>query len=75
LNISSRETLLPDDLWIVMRKYFEEKGLVRQHLDSYERFIKELLPSILEEFKEIRITDKIKLVIEKYRIDSPKWTV
>ena len=74
MNISSRETLSPDDLWIVMRKYFEEKGLVRQHLDSYERFIKELLPSILEEFKEIRITDKIKLVIEKYRIDSPKWT-
>nr|WP_083757846.1 DNA-directed RNA polymerase subunit B [Desulfurococcus amylolyticus] len=74
MNISSQETLSPDDLWIVMRKYFEEKGLVRQHLDSYERFIKEILPSILEEFKEIIITNKIKLVIEKYRIDSPKWT-
>lgn len=66
--------LTPDDLWIVMRKYFEEKGLVRQHLDSYERFLKELLPSILEEFREIRIAEKTRIVIEKYRVDEPKWT-
>lgn len=68
------ETMLtPDDLWSVMRKYFEEKGLVRQHLDSYDRFIRELLPSILEEFKEIKLGEKTKVTIVKYRIDEPKW--
>ncbi len=36
-----------------MNSFFEEKGLVRQHLDSYNRFIKETLQEIVNEIGEI----------------------
>ncbi|MEM4717905.1 MAG: DNA-directed RNA polymerase subunit B [Desulfurococcaceae archaeon] len=62
-----------EDLWIVTKKYLEEKGLVRQHLDSYNRFIREILPSMIEEFRAIQITENIKLYIEKPRIERPQW--
>jgi DNA-directed RNA polymerase subunit B len=65
--------LTVDDLWLVMEKYFEEKGLVRQHLDSYDRFIRELLPEMLKEFREIPITEDVKITIVDYRIEEPKW--
>lgn len=67
------EKLTHEDLWIVARKYIEEKGLVRQHLDSYNRFIREILPSIIEEFKTITVTENVKLYIEKPRIERPQW--
>ncbi|MEM1641192.1 MAG: hypothetical protein QW107_02280, partial [Desulfurococcaceae archaeon] len=56
MSNTSADTLTHEDLWIVAKKYLEEKGLVRQHLDSYNRFIREILPSIIEEFREIPIT-------------------
>ncbi|MEM0378480.1 MAG: DNA-directed RNA polymerase subunit B [Thermosphaera sp.] len=65
--------LTVDDLWLVMKKYFEEKGLVRQHLDSYDRFIRELLPEMLNEFKEVRITEDVKITIVDYSIGEPQW--
>ncbi|MEM2025296.1 MAG: DNA-directed RNA polymerase subunit B, partial [Desulfurococcaceae archaeon] len=66
-------SLSKEDLWLVAKKYFEEKGLVRQHLDSYNRFIREILPQIIEEFSVVPITDTIKLYIEKPRIGKPQW--
>ncbi|MEM1618229.1 MAG: DNA-directed RNA polymerase subunit B [Desulfurococcaceae archaeon] len=74
MSNTSADTLTHEDLWIVAKKYLEEKGLVRQHLDSYNRFIREILPSIIEEFREIPITPDCYLYIEKYRIGQPQWT-
>jgi DNA-directed RNA polymerase, subunit B" (EC 2.7.7.6)/DNA-directed RNA polymerase, subunit B' (EC 2.7.7.6) len=68
-----KQHLTPEDLWTVSRRYIEEKGLVRQHLDSYNRFIREILPAIIEEFKVVPITDTVKLYIEKPRIEKPQW--
>ncbi|MEM4748626.1 MAG: DNA-directed RNA polymerase subunit B, partial [Thermosphaera sp.] len=48
-------------------------GLVRQHLDSYDRFIRELLPEMLNEFKEVRITEDVKITIVDYSIGEPQW--
>ena len=31
--------LSPEDLFVVVKAFFEEKGLVRAHLDSYNDFI------------------------------------
>ncbi|MEM1528575.1 MAG: DNA-directed RNA polymerase subunit B'', partial [Desulfurococcaceae archaeon] len=62
-----------EDLWIVAKRYLEEKGLVRQHLDSYNRFTREILPAIIGEFRVIPITESIKIYIEKPRIDRPQW--
>ncbi|MGC8982433.1 MAG: DNA-directed RNA polymerase subunit B [Desulfurococcaceae archaeon] len=65
--------LTHEDLWIVAEKYLKEKGLVRQHLDSYNRFINEVLPSIIEEFGEIPIAENCVLYIEKPKIGKPIW--
>jgi DNA-directed RNA polymerase subunit B len=65
--------LTHEDLWVVAKKYLEEKGLVRQHLDSYNRFVREILPSIIEEFNVVPVTENISLYIEKPRIGQPQW--
>jgi len=61
----------PDDLWTVMKSFFEEKGLVRQHLDSYNRFIDHLLPEIISDFSEIKMMEGVTLHINGYRIGEP----
>jgi len=72
--LSTEENLTVDDLWLIMRKYLEEKGLVRQHLDSYNRFVREILPEIISEFREIAVTANTKLIIERPRIGpKPQW--
>ena len=40
----------PEDRWIVMRKFIEEYGLVRQHIDSFNRFIERGLKEIVRNF-------------------------
>ncbi len=40
----------PDDLWLVMEAYWKEKGLVRQHLDSYNAFIDHGMQEVIDEF-------------------------
>lgn len=67
------EGLTIDDLWVVVRKYFEEKGLVRQHLDSYDRFVRELLPALIDEFRELVNTPDVKITIKDYEIGKPQW--
>ena len=50
----SEATITKDDLWVVFRQYLRETGLARQHLDSYNAFIRERLQKIVDSFKEIR---------------------
>ncbi len=61
----------PDDLWIVAKSFFLEKGLVRQHLDSYDRFVERLLPEIINEYKTLKISENIILHIKKPEIGKP----
>ncbi len=63
----------PEDRWIVMESFFKEKGLVRQHLDSYNDFVERGLREIIEEYREIPVpTINGKIVIDGIRIDEPK---
>lgn len=39
--------------WIVISSYFEEKGLVRQQLDSFDEFIQISVQRIVEESPQI----------------------
>ncbi|MBS7643281.1 DNA-directed RNA polymerase subunit B [Candidatus Bathyarchaeota archaeon] len=43
------------DLWPLMEAFFREKGLVRQHLDSYNEFVERGLQEIVNEVGEIPI--------------------
>ena len=45
----------PKDAFIVMKAFFEERGLVRQHLDSYNEFVEYGLQKIIDEIGEIDI--------------------
>ena len=47
--------ITPDDLYILMEAFFKEKGLVRQHLDSYNNFVENGLQQIIDEIGEIEI--------------------
>lgn len=44
-----------DDAWAVISSYFEEKGLVRQQLDSFDEFIQNTMQEIVDETADIEI--------------------
>jgi DNA-directed RNA polymerase subunit B len=44
-----------DDLLMLQKTFFREKGLVRQHLDSYNEFIDRGLQEVIDEVAEINI--------------------
>ncbi|XP_057505694.1 DNA-directed RNA polymerase II subunit RPB2-like isoform X1 [Actinidia eriantha] len=44
-----------DDAWAVISAYFEEKGLVSQQLDSFDKFIQNTMQEIVDESADIEI--------------------
>ncbi len=51
----SRSEITPEDLFVLLQAFFKEKGLVRQHLDSYNDFVENGLQQIIDEIGEIEI--------------------
>ncbi len=49
------ELLSQDDFQLLQKSFFKEKGLVRQHLDSYNEFIEKGLQEVINEIGEISI--------------------
>ena len=49
------EEINQDDAWAVITSYFEEKGLVRQQLDSYNEFAENTMQEIVEECAHVEI--------------------
>ncbi|MFQ6053217.1 MAG: DNA-directed RNA polymerase subunit B, partial [Candidatus Bathyarchaeia archaeon] len=47
--------LTDQDYWGVMRSFFAEEGLVKQHLDSYNDFVRNTLQQIIDEIRGITI--------------------
>ena len=45
----------PEDAFLIQKAMFEEKGLVRQHLDSYNEFVEHGLQRVIDEIGEIEI--------------------
>ena len=43
------DILTQDDFWPVITAFFEEKKLVRQQLDSFDRFVSTTMQSIVED--------------------------
>ena len=44
-----------EDCWEVISAYFEEKGLVRQQLDSFDEFIMNTMQEIVDESADIEL--------------------
>ncbi|GAM29100.1 hypothetical protein SAMD00019534_122760 [Acytostelium subglobosum LB1] len=49
------EEISQDDAWHVITAYFQEKGLVRQQLDSFDEFIQNTMQEIIDESPPITI--------------------
>ncbi|MEZ0289736.1 MAG: DNA-directed RNA polymerase subunit B [Sulfolobales archaeon] len=64
--------LTPDDRWLLLKSFIEEKGLVRQHLDSYNDFV-------INRIREIILSDGVittpipnyYVLITDVKIDQP----
>ena len=48
-------SLWQEACWLVISSYFNEKGLVRQQLDSFDDFIQISIQRIIEETPEIEL--------------------
>lgn len=46
---SNKKSLTEDDHWAVISSYFEQKGLVRQQLDSFDQFVHVKMQEIVDE--------------------------
>lgn len=44
---------LQEDAWAVISAFFEEKGLVRQQLDSFNEFINSNMQEIVDEYGQL----------------------
>eukprot|EP01104_Vermistella_antarctica_P008801 TRINITY_DN2233_c0_g2_i1.p1 TRINITY_DN2233_c0_g2~~TRINITY_DN2233_c0_g2_i1.p1 ORF type:complete len:1180 (+),score=351.20 TRINITY_DN2233_c0_g2_i1:251-3790(+) len=45
------EEVSQEDAWTVISSYFDEKGLVRQQLDSFDEFVRDTMTEIISESK------------------------
>lgn len=62
-----------DDRWVIIEKYLKERGLVRQHIDSYNEFITSRIQEIIKE--EGIITTSIPnhyVIITNVRVGDPQ---
>ena len=50
------EEISQEDSWIVIGKYFEEKKLVRQQIDSFNEFVSNTIQELVDDSGEIMIT-------------------
>ncbi|OFX16239.1 DNA-directed RNA polymerase subunit B, partial [archaeon RBG_16_50_20] len=63
--------------WDLIKHFLEEKGLVRQHVDSYDEFIETGLQAIVDETGEIPIEIEdypLKIKLGKIEIGTPRVT-
>ncbi|KAL6781338.1 RPB2 [Auxenochlorella protothecoides x Auxenochlorella symbiontica] len=56
LAVAEDQEIEENDAWAVISAYFEEKGLVRQQLDSFNGFINSSLQEIVDENSLITVT-------------------
>ncbi|MEM1538438.1 MAG: DNA-directed RNA polymerase subunit B [Candidatus Nezhaarchaeales archaeon] len=64
-------TLTIDDRWFLIKAFINEQGLVRQHLDSYNEFIKSTLRSVIREQGEVEAGD-IKIQFLDFEVTEPR---
>jgi DNA-directed RNA polymerase subunit B len=64
---------MPEDRWIVIERFIKEKGLVRQHINSYNDFIARKLREIVEEESIVQTSSpNFYAVITDVRIGNPQ---
>ncbi|KAJ9539991.1 hypothetical protein OSB04_026497 [Centaurea solstitialis] len=54
-NNEEEEDITQEDAWAVISSYFEEKGLLRQQLDSFDEFIQNTMQEVVDQSSDIEI--------------------
>src|SRR3990172_8609926 len=70
-------TTVSPQIWDLIKHFLEEKGLVRQHVDSYNEFIETGLQEIVDETGEIPIEIEdypLKIKLGRIEIGTPRVT-
>jgi DNA-directed RNA polymerase II subunit RPB2 len=52
-----------EDAWAVISAYFEEKGLVRQQLDSFDEFIQNTMQELVDDSGDIRVSPEMQHLV------------
>lgn len=52
-----------EDAWAVISAYFEEKGLVRQQLDSFDEFIQNTMQELVDDSGAIRVSPEVQHMV------------
>jgi DNA-directed RNA polymerase subunit B len=63
------------DLWFLMKSFFDAEGLVRQHLDSYDDFVDHDIQKIIDEVGEIPIDSPeypFKVKLKRVEVGRPR---
>ncbi|KAL4102971.1 hypothetical protein PRIC1_006712 [Phytophthora ramorum] len=55
MGLAAGSVVSQEDAWAVISSYFEEKGLVRQQLDSFDEFIQNTMQELVDDSRSIRI--------------------
>lgn len=62
-----------EDSWVLIEAFIREHGLVRQHLDSYNKFIEKTLQEIVNEVGEIESgIPGLKVLLGKISVGNPR---
>ncbi|HYE75930.1 MAG TPA: hypothetical protein VEF04_21475, partial [Blastocatellia bacterium] len=56
MEFDEEELLSPADSWQVIEAFFEEKGMVRQQLDSFDEFINTTIQELVDDCRPIVVT-------------------
>ncbi len=61
--------------WPLVESFINERGVVRQHLDSYNDFVEKRLQKIVDEIGgiELNVPEDIKIKFGKVRLGEPVW--
>ncbi len=62
-----------DDAWVLIEKFIEEHGLVRQHLDSYNAFVEKTLQEVVDEVGAVESgIPGLKVVLGRIQVGNPR---
>jgi len=65
------EEVTQEDAWAVISGYFDEKGLVRQQLDSFDEFVQNTMQELIDDSSRIRVEPERQFTVGRNE-DSPE---
>ena len=72
--LENEEEISQEEVWDVIDKYFAQKGLVGQQVDSFDFFLRHTMQELIDDAGEIAVTPEDQFIpdknVEEVRIDQ-----